>query len=82
MSNGRIAVFVACFLVLLLAGSVQAQVRDLADTGTDEGLLRPVSPLPIGDDDEGDEGLGFGKKLVPSLVEAQEKLTGATLVPR
>jgi 3-hydroxyisobutyrate dehydrogenase-like beta-hydroxyacid dehydrogenase len=26
--------------------------------------------------------LGFGKKLVPSLVEAQEKLTGATLVPR
>jgi 3-hydroxyisobutyrate dehydrogenase-like beta-hydroxyacid dehydrogenase len=26
--------------------------------------------------------LGFGKKLVPSLVEAQEKLTGAKLVPR
>jgi 3-hydroxyisobutyrate dehydrogenase-like beta-hydroxyacid dehydrogenase len=26
--------------------------------------------------------LGFGRKLVPSLVEAQEKLTGATLVPR
>ena len=26
--------------------------------------------------------LGFGAKYVPSLVEAQEKLTGATLVPR
>ena len=26
--------------------------------------------------------LGFGKKLVPSLVEAQEKLTGTKLVPR
>jgi 3-hydroxyisobutyrate dehydrogenase-like beta-hydroxyacid dehydrogenase len=26
--------------------------------------------------------LGYGKKFVPSLVEAQEKLSGATLVPR
>ena len=26
--------------------------------------------------------LGYGKKFVPSLVEAQEKLTGAKLVPR
>jgi 3-hydroxyisobutyrate dehydrogenase-like beta-hydroxyacid dehydrogenase len=26
--------------------------------------------------------LGYGKKLVPSLVEAQEKLTGAKIVPR
>ena len=26
--------------------------------------------------------LGYGEKFVPSLVEAQEKLTGATIVPR
>ena len=26
--------------------------------------------------------LGHGKKYVPSLVEAQEQLSGATLVPR
>ncbi|MEY4121825.1 MAG: hypothetical protein RLZZ457_663 [Pseudomonadota bacterium] len=26
--------------------------------------------------------LGFGKKFVPSLVEAQERITGATLVPK
>jgi 3-hydroxyisobutyrate dehydrogenase-like beta-hydroxyacid dehydrogenase len=26
--------------------------------------------------------LGYGKKLVPSLVEAQEKLSGTTIVPR
>jgi 3-hydroxyisobutyrate dehydrogenase-like beta-hydroxyacid dehydrogenase len=26
--------------------------------------------------------LGHGKKFVPSLVEAQEQLTGATIVPR
>jgi 3-hydroxyisobutyrate dehydrogenase-like beta-hydroxyacid dehydrogenase len=26
--------------------------------------------------------LGYGKKRVPSLVEAQERLTGATIVPR
>ena len=25
--------------------------------------------------------LGYGKKFVPSLVEAQERLTGARLVP-
>jgi hypothetical protein len=26
--------------------------------------------------------LGFGNKLVPSLVEAQEKLTNVKIVPR
>ena len=26
--------------------------------------------------------LGFGDRYVPSLVEAQEKLTGITIVPR
>jgi hypothetical protein len=26
--------------------------------------------------------LGFGKKFVPSLVEAQERITGASLVPQ
>jgi len=26
--------------------------------------------------------LGYGEKYVPSLVEAQEKITGATIVPR
>ena len=26
--------------------------------------------------------LGYGKQFVPSLVEAQEQLTGAKLVPR
>ena len=26
--------------------------------------------------------LGFGDKYVPSLVEAQEKLAGVTIVPR
>jgi hypothetical protein len=26
--------------------------------------------------------LGFGKKFVPSLVEAQERITGAQLVPK
>jgi hypothetical protein len=26
--------------------------------------------------------LGFGKKFVPSLVEAQERITGAKLVPK
>ena len=26
--------------------------------------------------------LGYGRKYVPSLVEAQEKITGAKLVPR
>ena len=26
--------------------------------------------------------LGFGEKYVPSLVEAQEKITGAVIVPR
>ena len=26
--------------------------------------------------------LGYGEKFVPPLVEAQEQLTGATIVPR
>jgi len=26
--------------------------------------------------------LGFGDKFVPSLIEAQEKLTGLSIVPR
>ena len=61
MSNRLIGLLALVVLGILVTGSLQAQIRDLAE---ERSLFRPITVTPIGDDDdEGSDGLGFGKKI-------------------
>jgi hypothetical protein len=60
MTHRSLGLIAVLGLVLLLVGSAQAQIKEVAE---DSDFTRPLRTLPDDDDDEGGEGLGFGKKI-------------------
>jgi hypothetical protein len=54
-------------LALLLTGNAQAQFADTDTDLSDDLFVSPFAPLPI-DEGDGDNGLGFGKKIAGTWI--------------